>query len=255
MALTDRQKEIKGLLDQGKTPKEIGQKLGISENAVYQQRRRIKAASANGRKPSGNKRQASRASTSRSSTRQRPRQQSQKQRSNHLSVVGEKQEQKAADPLSEVRRRKAEIDSQLSSAKATLDEATKAHETAQKAYSEAEGKVKPELEQLAAVEALLTGKLKPPKPAQKAKAEKPAEKPAEEAPKPPEQPQEQEQEQEPAPAASGGEIEGEATAQDEAAEAPDEPTEVQPSGNGAGSEERPGVPTLPEFAQEDAFAS
>ena len=58
-----------------------------------------------------------------------------------------------------MKRRKAEIDALLSGTKKTLDEATKAYEAARKAHDTAESKVKPELERLAAVEALLTGKL------------------------------------------------------------------------------------------------
>ena len=244
MALTDRQKEIKSLLDQGKTPKEIGNKLGISENAVYQQRRRIKAAQANGRKATSSTTKRTSTARKTTTTRRAPRQQRPA-----LAVVNGNGDAaaRATDPLEAVRNRKQDIAASLTDAKAALDEAAKAHEAAQKAYAEAEGKVRPELEKLDAVEALLTGKLKPPTKA-KAKAEKPAEAPAP-APEPTPAPAEPEPEQAP--------VAAEATAQDQAAEAPDEPTEVQPSGNGQTDlgEERPGVPTMPEFAQEDAFAS
>lgn len=238
MALTARQKEIKGLLDQGKTPKEVGQQLGISENAVYQQRRRIKAAGGTtGRKQTTRKATATKQSARKQTTRQRP---ARAQRP-ALSVVNPTAAPVPADPLAAVRERKAAIGLSLNEAKAELENAAKAHEAAQKAYAEAEGKVKPELERLDAVEALLTGKLKPPKSKPKATVQ--------EAPAP-------EPEPTPTPAATDEPTGSttEAAAQDQAAEAPDEPTEVQPSGNGAG-EERPGVPTLPEFSQEDAFAS
>jgi hypothetical protein len=236
MALTDRQKEIKGLLDKGKTPKEIGAQLGISENAVYQQRRRIKAAQGSPRRGSAKRADEGtrvRAAAARAAA---PKQQRKRSAPAPAAANGNSGTTQApADPLGEVRRRKAEIDSWLTGTKATLDDAAAAHEAAQKAHSEAEAKVQKELEQLAAVEAVLTGKLAPPKPQQR---RKPAEKPAE-APAPAPEP----------PAA-------EAEAQDQAAEAPDEPTEVQPSDNGGEPEmERAGVPTVPEFAQEDAFAS
>jgi ribonuclease E len=42
VTLTDRQKEIKSLLDQGKTAEETGKKLKITTNAVYQQIRRMR---------------------------------------------------------------------------------------------------------------------------------------------------------------------------------------------------------------------
>lgn len=40
--LTDRQREIKELLDQGLGAREIGDELGISRNAVYQQIQRMR---------------------------------------------------------------------------------------------------------------------------------------------------------------------------------------------------------------------
>lgn len=245
MALTERQQQIDKLLKDGRTPKQIGEQLGISENAVYQQRRRIKAAASSKR--------SSKPAASKTTQAKRP---TQKPRPAASPAAGNGHE-RSADPLAEVRRRKAEIDSLLSGAKATLSEAAKAHESAQKAYDDAEGKVKVELERLGAVEALLTGKLKPPKPGRKAKAEEPkAEEPKAEAEAQPEpkaeaQP-EPEPEAEPEPAVAAPE----ASAQDEAAEAPDEPTEVPSASNGSGEEERPGVPSVPEFTQEeDAFAS
>lgn len=40
--MTDRQREIKNLLDQGHGAREIGEVLGISRNAVYQQIQRMR---------------------------------------------------------------------------------------------------------------------------------------------------------------------------------------------------------------------
>jgi uncharacterized coiled-coil protein SlyX len=51
--LTPRQQEIKALMEQGKKPKDIAKKLKISENAVYQQIRRIRSGGASGRSTSG----------------------------------------------------------------------------------------------------------------------------------------------------------------------------------------------------------
>src|SRR5438309_5012821 len=155
MALTDRQQQINKLLKEGKTPKAIGEQLGISENAVYQQRRRIKAALAEKTTPAktGNGK-ASNAKTAKAAPakqgaklkRQRATRQGPK-----LSIVPTA----PADPLTEVKRRRAEVEATLSEAKAALDSAGKAHEAAQKTFAEAEGKVKPELERLIAVEGLL----------------------------------------------------------------------------------------------------
>src|SRR3954453_13013155 len=50
--LTERQQEIVDLLEQDKTPTEIGKKLKISTNGVYQQMRRIRKIP--GYKSSGN---------------------------------------------------------------------------------------------------------------------------------------------------------------------------------------------------------
>lgn len=46
MALTERQQEIQDHLRQGKSAREIAQALGISENAVYQHRRRMRQGGA-----------------------------------------------------------------------------------------------------------------------------------------------------------------------------------------------------------------
>lgn len=51
--LTPRQKQIKALKDEGKTAKQIAKKLKITENAVYQQLRRIKAGGGGAAKKSG----------------------------------------------------------------------------------------------------------------------------------------------------------------------------------------------------------
>jgi biotin operon repressor len=53
MELTERQKEIKGLLQDGKTAKEIASDLNISDNAVYQAIRRMRSGGANVSTPTG----------------------------------------------------------------------------------------------------------------------------------------------------------------------------------------------------------
>ena len=241
MPLTDRQQQIKALLDKGKTPKEIGQQLKISENAVYQQRRRIKQAE-DAKAPAAKATTTTKAKAKPGKAKPAKAKPGSRATAEVAAAVV-----KAADPISEVRRRKAEIDAMLHGVKATLDEATRAYEAAQKAHDTAEAKVRPELERLAAVEALLTGKLAPPKPQRRKPANKTEPAPEAQAPE-------------------GAKVEPQAqpvaVAQDEAAEAPDEPTEVPASQNGGGeqhsngtAEERPGVPSVPEFEQEDAFAS
>lgn len=51
MALTERQQQIKDLMEQGKKPDEIAKTLGITTNAIYQQLRRMRG----GAKKSGRK--------------------------------------------------------------------------------------------------------------------------------------------------------------------------------------------------------
>jgi IS30 family transposase len=51
MALTERQQQIKDLMEQGQKPDEIAKKLGITTNAIYQQLRRMRGgAKKTGRK-------------------------------------------------------------------------------------------------------------------------------------------------------------------------------------------------------------
>jgi Homeodomain-like domain len=251
MALTERQQEIKKLLDEGKTPREVGEALGISENAVYQHRRRMQASAS---KPARRGSHAAKASTSKpakaaskpAQKRSAPRKRTQSRPAAPASAPAAPE---AMDPLSAVRHRRDEISLTVTQAKEALDEAAKAHAAAQKAHDDAEAKVKPELERLTAVEALLTGKLKPPVPrSRKAEAEQA---PAPAAPAP--EPEQQQQDTPPETTYQDTPDMPEAEAQDAAAEAPDEPTEVAAQGNG--QQERPGVPTLDEFKQEDAFAS
>jgi len=234
MALTERQQEIKKLLDEGKTPREVGEALGISENAVYQHRRRMGASAKKSSGRSAAPKATKTASKPAQKRTQRKRSQAPRQTA-PAPVAVAAAEPVAMDPLSAVRHRQAEIDAMLADSKTALEEATKAHQTAQKAHDDAESKVKPELERLAAAEALLTGKLKPPVKARKApepKAETPA------------------------PAPEPSDEAAEADAAQAAAEAPDnEPTEVPAQAEGNGQQERPGVPTLSEFQQDDAFAN
>lgn len=62
--LTPRQKEIKALKDQGKTAKQIAKKLKITENAVYQQLRRIKSGGGGAKKSGGSKATGQKAASS-----------------------------------------------------------------------------------------------------------------------------------------------------------------------------------------------
>jgi hypothetical protein len=242
MALTDRQKQIKKLLDAGKTPREVGEELGISENAVYQQRRRMKQAAAD-------RRAANKSTTTKAASKPAPRKRNapaRKSAAPAASTAASKPE--PTDPLSAVRHRRGQLESMVADQKAALDAANSEQQRAQKAHDEAVGKVKAELDRLTAVEALLTGKLAPPKPKRKAEA---APAPAQETPAPAPEPQAEAEAQ---PQAETAPEQAEAqVAQDAAEQGDNEPTE-DGSQNGH-TEERPGVPTLPEFSQEDAFAT
>jgi regulatory LuxR family protein len=262
MALTERQQEIKALLDKGKTPREVGEALGISENAVYQHRRRMGVKSSSTRRGSAKRADestrvraaAARAQAPAKRTTQRKR--TQQPRKPQLAAVPTgPTTPEAMDPLTAVRHRRTEVNSLIEGARFEAEAAAKVAATAQKADDEALAKVKVELDQLDTAEAVLTGKLKPPTKASRKPSNGKAQTPPTEPPAPtPAEPAPPaavaEPEPEPTGYADAPEVPAEAAAQDAAAEAPDEPTEAGPS-----EEERPGAPTLPEFRQEDAFAS
>ena len=172
--LTPRQKEIKALMDQGKTPTEVAKKLKISDNGVYQQLRRMRAAghsvggktatakSTSARKPaaskaksSGSKRTTSGRSSARKSTPARPRA--------TTPPIPSQPKLVAMTPLDSIKARREQIDAELTETRENLDAATRAHEEAVKAHEDATSKYAAELSQLTAAEAALKGEAPKPK--------------------------------------------------------------------------------------------
>lgn len=284
--LTDRQKEINGLLSKGKTPGEIAKKLKITENGVYQHMRRIRAAT--GAKPKAASGSRSRSSSSNSRSRSRA---SGGSRSTAKRTTAKRTTTKRpaaarrpspvastpapASPLDAIRARRDEIAAMLVEVRAEEKRLTDELATATAAREKAEGSVAEELTRLAQSEAILTGKALP-KAADKSRTRsgsKPAKaatngKGAEAAPPAADAAVEGEGEaQAPAngpggaatlaahltgttPEGAADAERAEAEAAQAAAEASDEPTPV----GALVGEERPGVETVPEFAQEDGFA-
>jgi len=210
--LTERQQQVKALMDEGKKPKEIGETLGISENAVYQHRRRIQQG--DGQTAAPGKRRG------------RPPKAAPKPPT--LVAADDKEWQVRAtsiegggsgtyvaptppppiDPLDAVRDRRGQIQHVLDAAKYRADDTAATAAEAAQAYADAQAEWQPELYRLDTAEQVLTGQLKPAAPAPVGRSRKAT----------PER--------------------AEAEAQQAAAEAPDEP-----SGNGAGE-----VETVPQDA-------
>jgi hypothetical protein len=164
MALTDRQKQIADLLDKGKTPAEIAKALKITENAVYQQRRRIRQA--NGEKPARTARRVGRTSApkaARKSTRKSAATRS--RRSTRRAVPKPSPELgnvlgtiKLPTPLQAIRSRRDEIKQSVKHLADAARDAERAAKAAQEAHDKALAKHTDELAQLDAAEAALTGK-------------------------------------------------------------------------------------------------
>jgi hypothetical protein len=209
--LTERQQQIKVLLDQGKKPREVAEILGISENAVYQHRRRMQTTK-NAKATTGKRR--GRPPKPKPPVEQPP----------PFSIADRVEVEQVhltvapMDPLEAIAARRSEIGAKLLDLRTLADESWTVAAGHKEALDAAMAEAEPELYRLDTAEQVLTGQLKPAAPkASKAKAANgKADTP---------------------PAAI------EAAAQDAAAEAPDV------------TEERPGVETVPEFRQEDAFAS
>lgn len=159
MALTERQKEIKGLLKQGKTAKDIGQALSITENAVYQQIRRMRKAGENvgTQRATGSRKASTRGrKVGRQSSRKAP-------------VLEPTATPPAVDPtppiaarpatpLQSVRNRRAEINADLKLAETEVTAAEKAHETAKAAHAKLKDRHAVELKALDAAEKALAPK-------------------------------------------------------------------------------------------------
>lgn len=241
--LTPRQQEIRKLMDQGKTPAEVAKKLKITDNAVYQQLRRIRETlgtpKASGSKP---KASSSKGTTARRQSTRKPA---------APAAPRPAAEQRTMTPLQAVHARRDEINSTLKDARDEQAAAVKALESANETLAKAEGRFADELAQLDAAEAALRGE----KPAAKRNGSgsrkagaKAAANGAQAAPPAAEATATAEPEPEPAPAAVA---EPQALAEDV-----DEPHEDEAALVGAETDpaefERPGVPVDPDFDQSGA---
>jgi IS30 family transposase len=110
--LTERQQEIKALLDDNKTPGEIATALGITENAVYQHIRRMRN---NGHKVGSKPRTVSRSRNSRSRNTGTPK-----------PVLVPEQQVRIATPLQAIRARKEVIEHELKAAEKSVLDAERA---------------------------------------------------------------------------------------------------------------------------------
>lgn len=144
MALTERQQEIKALQDQGKTPREIAEALGITVNGIYQQLRRMKAG---GAKPSTAKKPAAKPAIKASPAKAPP------------APPAHSLPPREMTPLAAIRARKQAIERQLkesasavSAAAAHLTKTNEGHGTLVAKHAE-------ELRQLEVAEGVITGQV------------------------------------------------------------------------------------------------
>jgi hypothetical protein len=164
--LTSRQKEVQALIKQGRTPREVADALGITENGVYQHMRRIKAAG--GKKAAGAKPAAKRTATKaakpsaakptrkRSGTRSRTTTRSQAQ----STLAAASAPVKAPTPLDAIRAQRGELTARLDVTKGALEAAQAALKAADEAHAKALKELGPELQRLDTAEGVLTGKIR-----------------------------------------------------------------------------------------------
>lgn len=157
MALTERQKEIKGLLKQGKSADEIGTKLGISTNAVYQQIRRMRKSGENvgTRKATGTRKASTRGrKVGRQSSRKAPVLEPTAPPVDVPPPIAAR----PATPLQSVRNRRAEIHADIKLAESEVTAAAKALDTARAAHGKLNDRHAVELKALDAAEKALAPK-------------------------------------------------------------------------------------------------
>lgn len=171
--LTERQQQVVKLQDQGKSPDQIADAMGITTNAVYQQLRRIHAAN-------GGKKTTSRRRSGGSSTRSRARTSARRTPAAPAAAP-------TTTPLAAIRARRVEIQQQIKESEAVLGERTRAFELAAAEHGRLGEKHRAELAALDKAEGALTGKpvirparrssarkVTPPKAASKTKASRKA---------------------------------------------------------------------------------
>lgn len=166
MALTDRQKEIKGLLEQGKKADEIAKKLKITPNAVYQQIRRMRNAGTNVKGTGTQARNVRRKSGRKSPAKARPAVAT--GNSGAQPVAGLAQAAAPTTPLQAIRMRRQAIEADIKAADASFKDATAEAEKRKLALDKLQERHGGELKNLDAAEAAVKGER--PKAAVKPKA-------------------------------------------------------------------------------------
>lgn len=151
--LTERQQEIKSLIEQGKDANQIGAELGISPNAVYQHLRRMrqagsvkpKAAAAAAKSTPKSGRKSGGTSPAAPAAKPAP-------------APAPEIVVRESTPLQAIRARRDEIKASVKDAADALVVANAALREAQAAYDKASGKHADELKMLDGAESALTGK-------------------------------------------------------------------------------------------------
>lgn len=243
--LTERQQEIKALLDKGNTPAEVGKALGISENAVYQARARIRKAT---RKRGGStKRTTGRKSGASTRTRTR---RSTTPRTGLLSptdggtgTTANTVTDRPTTPLQAVRARQAEIKASLHESEKAVADARRELAKVEELYEKATARVNGELAKLNAAEAALTGAKPAPKRRSSSKQNGSGSRKAAQAAA------------QAAPAAQADDAKPEAQTAPDAAQGPSVSEAEAEAIREAPGEERPGVPVDPDFERSEEEAA
>jgi biotin operon repressor len=164
-ALTERQTQIKTLLDEHKTPREIGAVLEISENAVYQHIRRMRdgghhlntTPGKRGRKPKGPLVPVAPASTKATTELSREQLTPAAPAARAKPSRGPRRASIANSPLAAVRARRAEIATEIDAVDAVVAQARAAYERAQAQATEVHERHRTEIRQLDSAETALLG--------------------------------------------------------------------------------------------------
>lgn len=157
--LTDRQQQIKALMQEGKDPKQIAAQLKITPNAVYQQLRRMRDGRKSGGSKAGKSPAPAKSTTATSPTTQ-------------THVLGEVKTARPVTPLQSIRNRRDEINAEIRAAQSERDAAQRALAKAEEAASKVSERYATELANLTAAEAALKGEAAPAKAKNNAKAAK-----------------------------------------------------------------------------------
>lgn len=149
MALTARQKEIKGLQAEGLKPPEIAERLGVSPNAIYQQLARMRKSGKSGGSSKTNARKGGSKATQKPAA----------ARPARPAAPAQAKPARPLTPLQAIRERRSEIEAEVKAATADLEAAEKALEKAREAHTTVTTRFDEELAHLNGAEAVLKGEM------------------------------------------------------------------------------------------------